>query len=160
MEFAGMRPDKTSGGPRPGMPDDLLWRTCRETEMPEDEAEQFLELATYAEDRLDEDDRERVAARIAVDPWLAADVVAARTVPAAQSTASTRIIERACALRPENAPVRGQVIPFPQLRREIANWNGFARWGSVAAALLVASWLGFSLGIDASRELGLMGQPA
>src|SRR4051795_9864089 len=82
MEFAGMRPDKTSGSARLGAPDNLLWQKCRVTEAPQDEAEQFLDLAAYAEGRLDEDDRERIVARVAADAWLAADLAVAQTAAA------------------------------------------------------------------------------
>ena len=40
-------------------------------------------------------------------------------------------------------------VPLP--RRRIV--HVFAQWGSLAAAIIVASWLGFAMGSDASRTL-------
>ena len=33
------------------------------------------------------------------------------------------------------------------------NLQGFARWGSLAAAIVMAGWLGFALGADTSISL-------
>ena len=67
-----MRGDGAAGKPRAGSPDRALWRRCVAIDMAEDEAERFLDLAGYAEDRLDPDERDRIAERLAKDPIAAA----------------------------------------------------------------------------------------
>jgi len=37
--------------------------------------------------------------------------------------------------------------------------QGFAQWGSLAAAMALASWLGFSMGSDTSLALTVPQQP-
>ena len=55
---------RTAKAPQEG-PDPIsdcgLWQRCRTTEAPPDEAARFLDLAAFADDRLDADDKERVA---------------------------------------------------------------------------------------------------
>jgi anti-sigma factor RsiW len=140
--------------------DRRLWQRCRITDAPEDEAGRFLDLAAFAEGLLDADERERVAALLAADPEAAADVGAARALdPSDRSSAELeRVIARACAILPDADPARSRVIPFPGWRsRRFA--HAFAQWGSVAAAIAVASWLGFAMGSDASLALSEPRQP-
>ena len=141
-------------------PDRDLWQVCRDADAPEDEAARLLELAAFADDTLDEDDRERLAAWLALDRDAAADVAAARVLAGAAITkAPAEIIARAGAAHPSHAAGSPQIIPFPQPRREAANWNGVARWGSLAAAVVVAGWLGFNHGIDAWSGFSQVSQP-
>ena len=72
--------DRANGDPRAAPPDDALWRRSLAIDVAEDEAEYFLDLAGYADDRLDPDERDRIAERLAKDPMAAADVSAARNV--------------------------------------------------------------------------------
>ena len=59
------------------------------------------------------------------------------------------VVARAAALVAE----RGVVVPFtPRSQRE-ARLQLVARWISLAAAMAVASWLGFTLGMDTSLTL-------
>jgi anti-sigma factor RsiW len=141
-----MRGDDT----RRVLPDDVsdaaLWRRSGMIEVTEDEAERFLDLAGYADGRLDPDDRERVA------EWLAGDAVAAGDVAAAQVALAPAappepVIARACGLVEGD---RTTVIPFPLGRRYTPRLQSMARWGSLVAAMAVASWLGFTLGMDTS----------
>jgi hypothetical protein len=50
------------------------------------------------------------------------------------------------------------VVPFVRIRPRLIAHPAM-RWGSLAAALLLASWLGFALGSDASLALGPSAQP-
>ena len=141
-------------------PDRDLWLVCRDADAPEDEAARLLELAAFAEDTLDEDDRERIAAWLALDGDASADVDAARALGGATiAEAPAETIARANAAHPSVADAAGRVIPFPPSRREAANWNGVARWGSLAAAVVIAGWLGFNLGIDTWSGFSQVSQP-
>ena len=141
---------------RPSGPADReLWRRSRDCDAPAPSesgaAERFLDLAGFADGRLDEDDRERVAALAARDPALAADIAAAQAAAdEAVSPASAAIVARAAALVDAPARERGRVIPFPAWRRPQPGLRGVAAWASTAAALVVAGWLGFAMGSDAS----------
>jgi anti-sigma factor RsiW len=147
-----------------GLPDRALWRQSCATDSVdgEAEAERYLDLAGFADGRLDPDDQERVADWLDRDPAAAADVAAARMLGqgaqhgAQSEDASATIIARACALvGGATAPrARGGVMPFR--RRLLAAsppLRGWAGWGSAAAAVMVAGWLGFTLGMDTSQSL-------
>jgi anti-sigma factor RsiW len=141
--------------------DKALWRRSIITDADDDETAGFLDLAGFADDRLDADDRERIEEWLARDPAAAADVAAARSnVVGAESFAPVpeAVVTRACAIASDAARL-GDVIAFPP-RREPARLRGMAQWGSLAAAVAVAAWLGFTLGIDTSRALVLNEQPA
>jgi anti-sigma factor RsiW len=131
-----------------------LWQRCRVTDAPEDEAARFLDLAAFADGLLDEEDRDRVAALVAADPEAMADVRAARLSASfdQHSAELNSVVARACAIMPDRAPVRGHVIPFvPRRGRQLI--QNVAQWGSIAAAIAVASWLGFAMGSDTSVAL-------
>ena len=136
--------------------DRALWQRCRVADVPEDEAARFLDIAAFADGLLDPDEHERVAALLAVDPAAAADVAAARALAGGIDEAPDElqpIIARACALLPGEPAVQSSVVPFaPYLqRRHIV--HGLTQWGSLAAALAVAGWLGFAMGSGASLAL-------
>jgi hypothetical protein len=142
-----------SEGPNPAE-DRRLWQRCRTMDAGEDETARFLDLAAYADGLLDIEEQERVAALLTADPEAAADVRAAEVLATAERTSVglERIIARACAISPDTDPVRGKVVPLAsrQGRRLL---QSFAQWGSLAAAIALAGWLGFSMGTDASIEL-------
>jgi anti-sigma factor RsiW len=151
------RGDGTSGAPPAAASDRALWQRSATAETVEDEGERFLDLAGFADGRLDPDESERVAERLARDADIAADVAAARALAtrgAAPEAAPAPIVARACALVSEPGPERGQVILVPRLRASSPTLPGVARWASLAAAILVASWLGFALGTDVSVSFG------
>src|SRR5438132_13138543 len=153
--------DRANGEPRAAPPDDALWRRSLAIDMAEDEAEYFLDLAGYADDRLDPDERERIAERLAKDPMAAADVAAARAFARSRrpiEPALADVVARACALVADGMPLRGRIIAFPQLFRPQPTLHGVARWTGLAAAVVLASWLGFALGGDASAIFGPVGQ--
>ncbi len=156
-----MRGDGAAGEPRPGSPERALWRRSVAIDAAEDEAEHFLDLAGYAEGRLDPDERDRIAERLAKDPMAAADVAAARVLARSgrpDEAAPADVVARACALVADGAPLHGRVIPFPQFLRPQPTLHGVARWTGLAAAIVLASWLGFALGGDASAIFGPVGQ--
>jgi hypothetical protein len=140
--------------------DSALWRRSCAADAPEDEADAFLDLAGFADGLLgDDDESERVAARLARDADAGADIAAARALSAAASppVALDRVIDRALLLVPP-APAR-RVIPFalglrPRLLPQAA------QWASLAAAIVFASWLGFAMGNDFSLDYSQAVQPA
>jgi anti-sigma factor RsiW len=149
------RGDGSGRAPSSEASDRALWQRSATAEMVEDEGERLLDLAGFADGRLDPDERDRVAERLARDPDATADVAAARALAehaTAPEAVSAPIIARARALVSE--PERGRVILFPRLRPSAPTLPGIARWASLAAAVLVASWLGFALGTDVSVSFG------
>jgi len=139
-----MRARGASGPLSPGN-DRALWERSQGTEASPAETERFLDLAGFADGRLDEDERERVAAIVAVDPAAAADVAAARALTASvMSSVGEDVIARAVALADGVAP-RGELVAFPR-HRSPGLWRGAATWSSLAAALAIAGWFGFDLG--------------
>jgi len=134
--------------------DRALWRRSCLTDAPEDAASRFLDLAAFADELLEADEHERVAALLARDPVAKNDVAAARRIDsgAGQPPAKLeRIIARACAAFPGETNARVVAFARPSGRRRIL--HGLAQWGSLAAAIAMAGWLGFAMGSDASRTL-------
>lgn len=141
--------------------DQALWQRSRDAEAAEDEVERFLDLAAFAEGRLDAEDQERVAALLGRDGDAASDVAAARGLAAGPAPAvPDAVFGRACALVTAEAVPRGRVIAFPRRRLSAPDLQGFARWGSLAAAIVMAGWLGFALGADTSISLTRTGSPS
>ena len=146
--------DNRGGEPPAEAADRALWQRSATTERVEEETERLLDLAGFADGRLDPEERDRVAERLARDPEATADIAAARALAGGRAFESppAHIVERACALVSE--PERGRVIPFPGWRLSSPTLPVIARWASLAAAILVASWLGFALGTDFSVYFG------
>lgn len=135
-----------------------LWQRCRKIDAAENEAARFLDLAAFADGLLDEEEQDRVAEWLATDPDAAADVRAAQALrgPPPIPAGLERVIARACHILPDTGPTRGRVVALTRPTRRVV--HVFAQWGSLAAALVVASWLGFALGTDASLALSEPGQ--
>ena len=134
--------------------DRALWRRSCRTDATEDEVARFLDLAAFADGLLEPDERDRVAALLAGDPVATKDVAAAQTLASATEELPgrlERIIARACAAFPDETDPR--VVAFAPLPRRRRILPGSAQWGSLAAAIAIASWLGFAMGSDASRSL-------
>ena len=156
-----MRGDDTRRAPPAGLPDAALWQRSRTTDAAGDEAERYLDLAGYADGRLDPDDRERVAEWLAGDRDAAGDVAAAcalADVAERPETVPGAVIARASALVGGGEPQPSTVIPFAPRHRNNPSLHGMARWGSLVAAMAVASWLGFTLGIDTSLSVAQIRQ--
>jgi anti-sigma factor RsiW len=158
-----MAPEQISGGRSEGLPERAVWQLSRDADAPEDDETRFLDLAGYADGLLDDDERERITALVAGDAAAADDIAAARSLTsetaALNVVVADAIIARAQSLHPAAAaPKAAQIIQFRSTRRFRGGWQAAANWASLAAALLVASWLGFTLGTDASRDLGEIGQ--
>jgi anti-sigma factor RsiW len=140
--------------------DVALWRRSGETDAAPDEAERFLDLAGFVDGQLDPDDHDRVAALLAADATAADDVAAASMLgrmaihekPLPANELSPEMLARACALSATDTHT-AQIVAFPVRRRERSVLQGMARWGSLAAAMAVAGWLGFTLGMDTSQSL-------
>ena len=138
--------------------DRTLWRRSRTTDAPVDEATRFLDLAGFADGLLDPDEQERVGAFVAADPAAEADVAAAQAFTGGideRPAGFERIVARACALVPDEQFSTARVIAFAPRQRRVL--HGLAQWASLAAAILVASWLGFSMGSDTSFALSQPG---
>jgi anti-sigma factor RsiW len=155
-----MQSEGPEQGPNPA--DRRLWQRCRTIEAAEDEASRFLDLAAYADELLDIDEQDRVGALLAADPEAAADVYAAQALadaPERTFAGLERIIARAGAISPDGDSVSGKVVRLapPQGRRLLQN---FAQWGSLAAAIALAGWLGFAMGSGTSLALSDRRQPS
>ena len=141
--------------------DQLLWRRSCMVEAVEDECARFLDLAAFAEGRLDPDERERVAEWLRSRPDRIGDIEAARALASsAQPEALPETIAaRACALVGAVPSRRGSVVAFPVREGRRRGLATIAQWGSLAAAMVVAGWLGFTLGMDTSGMLARGGAP-
>ena len=149
-----------SEGPNP-VEDRRLWQRCRTMDAGEDEAARFLDLAAYADGLLDVEEHERVAALLAADPQTAADVRAAQALAGAERTSVglERIIARASVISPHRDTVSGKVVLLaPRQGRRLLQIS--AQWGSLAAAIALAGWLGFAMGSDTSLALSDRRQPS
>jgi anti-sigma factor RsiW len=145
-----MRGDGPRREPPMEMSDQEVWRRSRIVDATDDDAERFLDLAGFADGLLDPDDRERVAEQLAGDPDAAADIAAARALAAVprHETPSEPVIAAAQALVGCSEQQFGKVIAFAPRRRAMPGPYALAQWGSLAAAVVVAGWLGFTLGMD------------
>ena len=141
-------------------PGRALWQLSCRTDAPEDEAARFLDLAAFVDGHLETDERDRVAAMVAADPAAAADVAAVQAIAggfAKPPDGLDRVIARACAILPDNSAAQGEVLAFRSPRRHRSIVHGLTRWGSLAAATAMASWLGFAMGSDTSLALSQSG---
>ena len=153
-----MARDGSDRDPLTGLSDGALWRRSRAMETAEDEAARFMDLASFADRLLDSDEQERIAERLAEDPAATTDVAAARALAGAAASWGAppeAVVARACALIGGGNAAGENVVRFVARRRPM---QVLAQWASLAAALLVASWLGFTLGVDASGSLGPNGR--
>lgn len=151
-----MRAQGASGARPPGLPGWMWRRRSRERKASAGDAshaetERLLDLASFADGRLGDDKTKRIAALIAHDPQAAADVAVARSLSGvAAPPADAWVIARAAALvderKADGAGEYGQVISFPLHSPAPPVWRGATAWSSLAAAIALASWLGFDLG--------------
>jgi anti-sigma factor RsiW len=133
--------------------DRVLWRRSRMIEAAEDENARYLDMAAFAEGRLDPDERERVAEWLQSRPDAAGDIAAARALAsgAPYESLPETAVARACAIAGGTGPSRpSSVVAFRPRADRRPVLGAVAQWGSLAAALVVAGWLGFTLGMDTS----------
>jgi anti-sigma factor RsiW len=133
-----------------------LWQLSRVTDAVEDESDRLLDLAAFADGRLDPDEQERIAEWLRVRPKFAGDIAAARALASgrAYEVLSETGVARATALVDGSGPSRrGTVIAFPARLGKRPGLAALAHWSGLAAALVVAGWLGFTLGMDTSGML-------
>ena len=155
--MAGVDDQRGASEPAFGTAERELWRRGSVAEIPENEFDRFLDLSGFADGRLDPDEHDRVADHLAQDPEAAADIAAARALAQRSLTgevAPAHVIARACALVDEKPAGTAGIIPFPRRHRPQPTFTGVARWAGLAAALVVASWLGFDLGSMTSAAFG------
>jgi hypothetical protein len=141
--------------PAAPLSDRELWQRCRLADASEDENLRLLDLAAFAEGGMDPDEHDRIAASLAADPDGAGDVAAVRAAAdnvGMSPAAIERIVARASALRPPAPSRAGQILRLPRPRQRFL-LHGLAQWGSLAAAIAMAAWLGFTMGSDASLAL-------
>jgi anti-sigma factor RsiW len=136
-----------------------LWRRSRAADAPEDEEGRLLDVAGYADGLLDPDEHDRVAALLASDRDAAADVAMARALAhgAAPATGIDHIVARAISLGAEASTNPGRILAFAGATRRRL-FRSMAQWGSLAAAVALACWLGFAMGTDASLALSRQNQ--
>jgi anti-sigma factor RsiW len=143
-----MRARKTSGA---NPQERGLWRRSQKTDAPFDEAEYLMDLAAFADNRLDDDDASRVAELVARDATAVGDVAAARALTAAEMAADERIVARAAALVDDTRP-EALVLAFAPRPPVVRPWYSAATWSGLAAAMVFAGWLGFDLGSGLSSN--------
>jgi anti-sigma factor RsiW len=112
-----------------------------------------LLLAAYAEGRLSEAEAEPVEAWLAATPDALSDVIAARTTyQRPPRLVFEHVLEKASALVPDEiTPASAKILPFRP--RVLSQWRTAIAWSSVAASILCASLVGFSMGSDAYANL-------
>ncbi len=138
---------------------DLWRRSCRADTL-EDETAYFLDLAALADGSLDAEERARIKARIADDPIAMADVAAARALAAngiAMPSGIEPVIERAIAIVEEAPGLAAPALSTAPSESGRRLFQGIAQWGSIAAAIALASWLGFAMGSGVSLSLTGLG---
>ena len=116
-------------------------------------------LAAYAEGRLSEAEAETVEAWLAATPEALSDIVAARsTYERPPRIVYERILDKATHLLPNAVepagaePATVEIVPF-RPRPRLPQWRTALAWSSIAASLLCASLVGFSMGSDAYTNL-------
>src|SRR5215207_1579978 len=95
--------------------DRILWRRSQATDVVDDEGARYLDMAAFAEERLDPDERERVAEWLLSRPDAAGDIEAARALASGVAPAelSETAVARACVLVGSGAASRpGSVVAF------------------------------------------------
>jgi anti-sigma factor RsiW len=141
-----MRAEGSNGKRRPDPRDRDLWQRSQVSEATQDEAERLMDLAAYVDNRLDEEEAARVGALIARDPAAASDVAVARALAEAVPIVAESVVSRAAALVADASPL-ALVVAFPARPQPAPRlWHGAVGWSGLAAAVVLAGWLGFDLG--------------
>jgi anti-sigma factor RsiW len=135
--------------------DRRLWRRWRALGPDSRSAEpDAMLLASYAEGRLSEADAEAIEAWLAARPEALGDIIAARSSDQPQLVDLRMIAQASALVDGAAAPAAAKILPFrrrsPQL---LPPWRTALTWSSIAASLLCASLVGFSMGSDAYANL-------
>ena len=136
-------------GPQDRTEEAALWRRWRSAAGPGTVVEPDpLLLAAYVENRLDPAEIDVVEEWLAAHPALIEDISAARrAAQAALPESPPTVVTRATALLRHGD---AQVLAF---RRPTPRWRTAAAWGSMAASLVIAGFVGFTLGTDVYGNL-------
>jgi anti-sigma factor RsiW len=135
-------------GPLDRTDDAALWRRLRSAAAmgPAPAEPNALVLAAYAEGRLSEAEAEALEEWLAQNPAVTTDVLFARRAERTPlPAASPAIIARASALVGTSA----EVLRFPRPTPSRRGWRSAASWGAMAASLVMAIVLGYTVGHDA-----------
>jgi hypothetical protein len=130
-----------------------LWRQWATTQRgTESLAPDALALAAYAEGRLSEAEAEPIERWLAAHPeslnQVFADIAAARGASdAVMPLVNAAIMAKARALIP------GSIDNVVPLRRPTPAWRNALAWSSIAASLIAASFVGFTMGSDAYQHI-------
>lgn len=110
-----------------------------------------LSLAAYAEGRLSEAEAEAIETWLAVTPEGLDDIVAARAFDQRPPRlVYEHVLSHACDLVAGATPANVENLT---LRRRWPEWRKAVAWSSIAASLVCASMIGFSMGSDAYLSL-------
>ena len=148
--------------------DKILWRRSCGVEAVEDERARFLDPWTFREGRLDPDERERVAEWLQRHPdeaMMSRRRERSRAPPGRRCyrkrswRVPVRSSPRPCQADKDAPSRRGVAVRVPGRADRKPVLGTIAQWGSLAAALVVAGWLGFTLGMDTSGMLAPGGAP-
>jgi hypothetical protein len=140
-------------GTSDGIPSDRdVWRRSQEIEAAPDEAEFLLDLAAFADNRLDDDDTARIAALLARDDDTASDVAAARALAGVTMIAADESVMARAAMLTGGGRPEAMLIDFPVRPVVRRPWYSAATWSGLAAAIVLAGWLGFDLGSGLSMS--------
>jgi len=114
-----------------------------------------LLLAAYAEGRLSEAEAEPVEAWLATLPDALGDITAARAAYQHRPQfPDERMLDQAAALVPGAATAGAEILPFrPAVPQRLPQWRRALAWSSIAASILCASLIGFSMGSEAYANL-------
>ncbi len=137
-----------------------LWQRSRVTDAVEDECDRFLDMAAFADGRLDSDERERIAEWLQSHPEAAGDIAAARALAnggAYRDFVGNKPCARLRACRRQRSKPAWVCRRIPGEARQETGFAAIAQWGGLAAAMVVAGWLGFTMGMDASGMLARNG---
>ncbi len=143
-----------------GTPDRRLWQRWQalgeKSRVAEPDA---MLLSAYAEGRLSEAEAETVEAWLAATPEALSDIIAARsTCQRPPRVVYEHILDNASHLvagaadPAAAAPVGAEIVAFRPKPR-LPQWRTALAWSSIAASLLCASLVGFSMGSDAYANL-------
>jgi hypothetical protein len=139
-----------------------LWRRWQALDVmaPRAAEPDALTLAAYAEGRLSEIEAEAVEAWLATEPEGVDDIIAAREInQRPPNLVYQHVLSNAChlvggvdtAAAPLTTPETTNVVTLHH--RRLPQWRTALAWSSVAASLLCASMIGFSMGSDAYASL-------